>query len=235
MSDTDAQLLGRPANKPPIRQSTYTTEVADKICEHIAGGGYATEMQRFGFPSMTTINKWLNENEAFAAAYARARQARAETFAEQIVEIADTCEDPAKGRLQVEARKWVASKLFPRMYGESQRVEVQHTLSETAAQVLSDLSQRAKQRQAIERQVIDVTPVPSLSQGDVELAISTGCEETARGSHAAAPRRRGRAARPPAPATTVDPPLPEQPSLSAEQSEKNRTAPPVSAKPRRKK
>lgn len=171
MSDTAAQLSGRTANKPPIRKSTYTEEMAQRICDHIASGGYATDTQRFGLPHISTINKWLNENEAFSAAYARAREARAETFAEQIIEIADTEEDPARARVRVEARKWVASKLFPRMYGENQRVEVQHTISETAARVLSELSQRQKERKALERQVIDVTPVQSVGL-DVGLTES---------------------------------------------------------------
>ncbi len=141
------------------RPSTFNQEIADKVCQHIARGGYATDTQRFGLPSITTINKWANEIPAFAAAYARAREARAEHFAEEMVEIADTASDPVKARLQVETRKWIASKLFPRMYGENQRVEVEHTLSETAARVLADLAQRQKERKRLEAQCIDVTPL----------------------------------------------------------------------------
>jgi hypothetical protein len=193
--------------------------MAQRICDHIASGGYATDTQRFGLPHVSTINKWLGENEAFAAAYARARQARAETFAEQIVEIADTCDDPQKGRLQVEARKWVASKLLPRVYGENQRVEVQHTISETAARVLADLAQRQKERKRLEAQCIDVTPEHSPEQGVLTPAISTGCEDAARIAHGSDGQDEG-PVEPPRGATTGGPPLQKQPSLSAKSSGK---------------
>jgi len=111
------------------RPSTFSQEIADKICEHIAKGGYATHLQRFGLPSSTTLGKWLNENEEFAAQYARARERRAEHFAEEIVEIADTDPDPQRARVRVDARKWAASKLLPRVYGDNQRLEVDHTFN----------------------------------------------------------------------------------------------------------
>jgi hypothetical protein len=150
------------------------------------------------------MGRWLNENEEFRAAYARAREKRAETFAEQMIEIADTAEDPAKARLQVETRKWIASKLLPRMYGDNQRVEVQHTISETAARVLQDLAQRQKQRKADEAKYIDVTPDHSLVEGRVTSAISTGCEDTARVAHGSDGQGEG-PVEPPAPAGSPDP------------------------------
>jgi hypothetical protein len=164
---TKAQNSGRLTSSPTKigRPSTYSQEIADRICEHIATGGYATNLKRFGLPHEATICRWQVENEAFREQYARARERRAETFADQIIEIADTCEDPAKGRLQIDARKWIAGKLLPRMYGENQRVEVEHTISETAARVLQDLAQRQKQRKQLEAQVIDVTPEHSLAEG----------------------------------------------------------------------
>lgn len=223
--DTAAQHFGRTDNQPPKnkggRPSTYSPEIAQRICEHIATGGYATNLKRFGLPHESTICDWQNKIPEFAEAYARARERRAETFADQIIEIADTCEDPAKGRLQIDARKFIASKLLPRVYGDNQRVEVQHTLSETAARVLQDLSERAKQRQAIERQVIDVTPVPSLSQGVVEPAISTGCEDTALVPHAA-PRRRAGRGEPPAPAEEARPAIGKGHPRSARTPRKNK-------------
>lgn len=201
------------------RPSGFSQEIADRICSHIAEGGYATKLERFGLPSAATMGRWLNENEEFRAAYARAREKRAETFAEQMVEIADTCEDPQRGRLQVETRKWIASKLLPRVYGENQRVEVQHTISETAARVLQDLAQRQKQRKAGEAKYIDVTPVHSLDEGGVTSAISTGCEGTARVAHGSDGQGEG-PVEPPAPATTGGPPLQQQPSRSAKRRQK---------------
>lgn len=156
------------------RPSGFSQEIADKICSHIAEGGYATNLKRFGLPHEATVCRWLNENEAFREAYARARERRAETFADQMVEIADTCEDPQKARLQIDTRKWIAAKLLPRVYGENQRVEVQHTISETAARVLADLAQRQKERKRLEAQCIDVTPEHSLAEGQSQSGKSKG-------------------------------------------------------------
>lgn len=131
-----SQLSGRPANKPKGkggRPSSYTPEVAKRICDHIASGGYATELKRFGLPSEATVCEWQIKYPEFAELYARAREQRAETFAAQIVEIADTEEDPNRARVRIDARKWIASKLFPRMYGERQTVEINTNISIKAA------------------------------------------------------------------------------------------------------
>lgn len=66
--------------------------------------------------------------------YARAREEQAETLAAQITDLAD--EEPptlANGgydsaavnrqRLRIDARKWIASKLKPKVYGDSVRQE----------------------------------------------------------------------------------------------------------------
>jgi len=58
--------------------------------------------------------------------YTRAKQECADFYAEEIISIADNCEDPQKARLQIEARKWTAAKLKPRAYGE----RVDHTSSD---------------------------------------------------------------------------------------------------------
>ena len=61
----------------------------------------------------------------FAEQYARAREVQAETLADEIVSIADEDGDPQRQRLRVDARKWVASKLKPKRYGD--KVTNEHT------------------------------------------------------------------------------------------------------------
>lgn len=227
MSDTDAQILGRPDHWHPNRKrpSLYDEGVLDRFLDKLSSTAQSIRQicEPDDMPRSQDIFIACGRDPALRARIAQAREAQQDVIVDELLTIADTAtvEEVNLAKLRIWTRQWAAARFAPKKYGEKQQVEVQHTLSETAARVLQDLSERAKQRQAIERQVIDVTPVPSLSQGVVEPAISTGCEDTARVPHAA-PRRRGRAARPPAPATTDDPPLPEQPSLSAEQSEKNR-------------
>lgn len=77
-------------------------------------------------PSEAAVRGWaLKDLEGFAAQYARAREQQAETYAEEIVEIADTEKDAAIARNRIDARKWTASKLRPKLYGD--RVEVEHS------------------------------------------------------------------------------------------------------------
>ena len=88
-------------------------------------------------PCRVTIFSWMASREDFLNKYARAREAQADKLAEEIVMIADT---PVNGiktktndkgeietiegdmiehrRLQVDARKWYASKLAPKKYGD---------------------------------------------------------------------------------------------------------------------
>lgn len=47
--------------------------------------------------------------------------------AEEIVIIADSCTDPHKARLQIDARKWYASKLAPKKYGDKLDLNANHT------------------------------------------------------------------------------------------------------------
>lgn len=94
-------------------------------------------------PGMTTVLRWLADEEKpeFRLQYAYAREAQADLLAEEILEIADdgsndTYEDAdgnqrtdqdviARSRLRVDARKWLASKMAPKRYGD--KIEATHT------------------------------------------------------------------------------------------------------------
>ena len=63
---------------------------------------------------------WAKDDEAFAAQYGRAREEMMEWHVEQLIQIADsaTPETAQAARLQVDTRKWIASKLLPKKYGD---------------------------------------------------------------------------------------------------------------------
>ena len=48
----------------------------------------------------------------------RARAVQADHYADEIIEIVDTETDPVRARVRMDGRKWVASKLAPRKYGD---------------------------------------------------------------------------------------------------------------------
>jgi hypothetical protein len=78
-------------------------------------------------PAESTVRLWvIKDYEGFSAQYARAREEQAEHFAEDLIGIADDMSIPSdQKRIMVDARKWTASKVLPKRYGE--RVEVEHS------------------------------------------------------------------------------------------------------------
>jgi hypothetical protein len=112
--------IGRPA-------FAYTDEIAAEILALIASGLSLSKVcERDGMPGLTTVWKWLQSNESFAIAYGRAREEQAEKFVDELVSLADsaTNENWKPLQLKIDTRKWVASKLKPRTYGERQQVDV---------------------------------------------------------------------------------------------------------------
>lgn len=70
-------------------------------------------------PDTSTVFRWLAKHEDFREQYARAREEQAETHADEIIDIADDfADDPNSRRVRIDARKWIASKLKPKKYGD---------------------------------------------------------------------------------------------------------------------
>lgn len=116
------------------RPSVYTPELADEICARLANGESlraicASDRDDF-IPHIGTVLRWVAEDETFREQYVRAREIQAETLADDIISIADGpkgADDSiktARDRLRVDSRKWVASKLLPKKYGD--KVENTH-------------------------------------------------------------------------------------------------------------
>ncbi len=116
------RAIGRPSSRTP--------ELAGLICKRLAGGESLRSICREeGMPDIVTVWKW-RDNEEFDKQYARAREEQAETLADEIISIADASMpidtngkiDSAavnQARLKIDARKWVASKLKPKTYGDA--------------------------------------------------------------------------------------------------------------------
>ena len=111
---------------PVGRPTDYTPELTAQICERLAIGESLRSICRDdAMPSMASIFLWLGKYPEFSEQYARAREAQAESHADQIVEIADDDKiDPNHKRIMVDARKWVASKLKPKRYGD--KLDLEH-------------------------------------------------------------------------------------------------------------
>jgi hypothetical protein len=125
------------------RPSVYTHEVADEILQRLAAGESLRGIcEGDAMPAASTVATWvIDDREGFAERYARARRVQALHWAEEIVAIADdgtndvtvdadgnerTDHDAIqRSRLRVDTRKWLLSKVLPKVYGE--KVAVAHT------------------------------------------------------------------------------------------------------------
>nr|DAJ13047.1 MAG TPA: terminase small subunit [Siphoviridae sp. ctDju21]DAJ70609.1 MAG TPA: terminase small subunit [Caudoviricetes sp.] len=115
--------------RPVGRPTEYNQEIAEKICEQLSNGmSLRAICTASGMPARGTVYRWLNEHIDFQDQYARARDKQADYFAEEIIEIADSVEaesaSVAKAKLQIDARKWAASKIAPKKYGDKSEIDV---------------------------------------------------------------------------------------------------------------
>lgn len=109
------------------RPSDYTQDIADEICEKLAYGQSLRSICEGSdsLPSARTVFRWLREHEEFCQQYARAKEESADSMVDDIVRIADNEEEDAQSRrVKIDARKWVASKLKPKKYGDKVHTEV---------------------------------------------------------------------------------------------------------------
>lgn len=107
---------------PGGRPTKFTRELANDICRRIMNGESLRQICADDhMPDRTTVHAWLSENEEFSNHYAHARDIQADTYADDITAIADEAVDrdtAAAAKVRVDARKWVASKLKPKKYGD---------------------------------------------------------------------------------------------------------------------
>ncbi|WP_025899059.1 hypothetical protein [Sneathiella glossodoripedis] len=98
----------------------YSERLAEKICDEIAEGKSLRQIcRKKDMPGLTTIRRWLRDKEEFRLQYTRAREDQADYYADEIIEIADDENKRADDkRLMIDARKWAASKLKPKKYGD---------------------------------------------------------------------------------------------------------------------
>jgi hypothetical protein len=117
-------------------KTTFNEKTAHAILEAISHGQSLRKIcQEKGMPAMSTVMKWLGENEAFSEQYARARDIQADYLADEILGIADGLpkqaenEDIQAARLRIDARKWYAGKIAPKKYGDVQRHDIEGTVN----------------------------------------------------------------------------------------------------------
>lgn len=120
------------------------------ICEKIADGMSLRDIcLEDGAPHRSTVFRWLSQHPDFNDQYGRAREAQAELLADELMAISDDGQNDtyldedgkqrtdhdviARSKLRVDTRKWIASKLKPKVYGDRQQLDISGTLAITEA------------------------------------------------------------------------------------------------------
>ncbi len=128
MSTKPKNKVGRPMD--------YTPKLAEEICDTIASSSVGIKRlckETPSWPSHNTIYRWLANYPEFSDQYAQAKRNQIELLVDEILEIADdssqddlvnvqgqiSCNNEwiARSRLRIDTRKWLASKLVPKVYG----------------------------------------------------------------------------------------------------------------------
>jgi hypothetical protein len=116
----------------------WTPEIEAEIFERLAKGEALVDIcEDDWLPSQRTVYRRLGDDEEFRQRYAHAREMQADTIFDEILHIADDArndwmerkgkdekgwiengEHLQRSRLRIDARKWMAGKLRPKVYGD---------------------------------------------------------------------------------------------------------------------
>lgn len=136
----------RKARKKRGRLTIYSSELAARICAELAcGKSLRTVCMANDMAGLEIVFRWLREKPEFRDQYEHAENESADALIEEMLDIADdgsndwievrdkdgesvgwksNGENVQRSRLGVDVRKWAASKLKPKKYGE--RVDMNH-------------------------------------------------------------------------------------------------------------
>lgn len=117
----------------------FTQEKGDKVCALLAEGLSLRKAAAACDVSASHVLDWTHDLPAFGEQYARARARGYQLLADEILEISDdsshdtisteqgekaNAEFVARSRLRVDSRKWMLSKMLPKVYGD--KIEHEH-------------------------------------------------------------------------------------------------------------
>lgn len=146
------------------RPTKYNKEITSEICNTIASSSVGLRRlckQNSHWPNPDTIYRWLAEHKEFSDQYARAKHFQVGVIIDEILDIADdTAQDTIsdehgntrynkehihRSRLRIDTRKWLASKLVPKIYGKYPEIySIQHEHKTIIEQLLFNTLEKDK-------------------------------------------------------------------------------------------
>jgi hypothetical protein len=138
------------------RHTLYTEELSNKICAAIASNPISLRRiceENPDFPDEKTIWSWLSKVPGFLDKYALAKHQQMNCMSDSILDDIEKIHkyiddngnerhDPgfiAHQRLRIDTKKWFASKLMPKLYGDRSHTESTLTVK-THEQTIDDLA-----------------------------------------------------------------------------------------------
>ena len=134
------------------RPSEYDYDLCVEICEQVSLGNNIKDVlnSKDKYPSFPTFCKWKRENDKLLNLYVNSIADKAEMVDAQIDEIWLGCKngeyEPSVANVLIQTLKWKAAKYYPKMFGDSLKVEgeQQHSISEDSAILLRELNKNFK-------------------------------------------------------------------------------------------
>jgi hypothetical protein len=130
------------------RPTIYSEEIVLDILERISEGKSLRSIcEDEKLPTMRTVLRWKLKYPDFCHQYDAACQERADSFAEDMIHIADNAkpENVNVAKLKISTRMWNASRMKPKKYGEKTEEQTKQvpivisTYSETDETTDSDI------------------------------------------------------------------------------------------------
>lgn len=149
------------------RATEYTPEIGERICNAIAtsrNGLRGTLEADPELPALGTVEQWLRDHAIFSSDYAQAKMRQLQMLAEDIIDISrDDSLEPNDKRIQIDALKWLLSKLIPKTYGDKLDVTsggeaLAAPPHQIDARVQSIIMQARMRKQGVDTTVIDLEP-----------------------------------------------------------------------------
>jgi hypothetical protein len=109
------------------RPTLYSAELAATICERLAEGETLRAICRDdAMPARSSVYLWLGEWPEFSVQYARAREAQADTLADEALDVSreSTSTTAQADRVKLDAIKWATAHTSPRKYGPRMGLDV---------------------------------------------------------------------------------------------------------------
>lgn len=146
-----------------VRQTEYSAQLAEQILERLAAGESLRSIcKAAGMPGESTVRGWATSNlEGFGVRYAQAREHQAHALLDEIIDTAREEKDAGIGRMRVDALKWAAARILPKVY--SDRVDLNHNATLSLEDLVLQSMAPAKVGITSQRALGASSPRPSTS------------------------------------------------------------------------